>query len=209
MLGIRIFFSTFFWQNEAQANSEETFLAKAEVIDPLEKIEWGILEKNCSSDDLSQICQNYKSLNEEQEKGKQKNKLENKIEEITEGFPIFQMSSSISNLSGEAAHYMIAIAKKESDWGKYVPRKNGQDCYNYWGYKGGYNPTLGGYSCFDSPEQAVEVVGGRIEELLDQGIETPSEFLVWKCGSSCATHDPAGVSKWVSDVSGILRLMKS
>jgi len=24
--------------------------------------------------------------------------------------------------------------------------------------------------------------------------------VVWKCGASCAGHDPGGVKKWISDV---------
>jgi hypothetical protein len=94
----------------------------------------------------------------------------------------------------------VAIAKKESNWGKRSPVKSGRDCYNYWGYRGGYNMTDSGYSCFDSPEQAVQEVGDRIEKLLSQQINTPSRMIVWKCGRTCAGHDPAGVAKWISDV---------
>lgn len=211
MFGIRIFFSAPFEQKDAQAHliSAQTFLAKAEIIDPLEKTENGILGKNCSAESLSQLCRENKTPKGEGEAEREKSELEKKIEEMTEGFPISQMTLPISELSQEAAYYMIAIAKKESNWGKHSPEKNGRDCFNYWGFKGGYNPTSGGYSCFETPEQAVDAVGGRIEELLNQGVKTPSQFLVWKCGSTCAGHDPKDVSKWVTDVGSVLNSIKS
>ena len=40
-----------------------------------------------------------------------------------------------------------------------------------------------------------------IDDLAQKRIDTPQKMVVWKCGSSCAGHDPAGVSKWISDVS--------
>lgn len=116
-------------------------------------------------------------------------------------YPIAEMVPYISQQDKTTAAFLIGIAKKESDWGKHSPSKNGRNCYNYWGYKGGYNLTSSGYSCFDSPEQAVEEVGGRITELINKDVNTPQKMLVWKCGASCAGHDPEGVRKWVSDVS--------
>ncbi|PIV83693.1 MAG: hypothetical protein COW51_03410, partial [Candidatus Moranbacteria bacterium CG17_big_fil_post_rev_8_21_14_2_50_44_12] len=74
------------------------------------------------------------------------------------------------------------------------------DCYNYWGYKGRENVTAGGYSCFSSPEHAVEVVGGKIESLVDRGVKNPAQMISWKCGRSCAGHGQANVQKWISDV---------
>ena len=62
--------------------------------------------------------------------------------------------------------------------------------------------TGGSYSCFSSPEQAVEVVGKRLKKLaIDQQRNTPEKMIVWKCGNSCVGHDPAGVAKWIQDVS--------
>jgi hypothetical protein len=106
----------------------------------------------------------------------------------------------------KTAYFLIAIAKKESDWGKHAPSKNGRDCFNYWGYKGNYKPSMG-YSCFDSPEQAIQVVGDRIQKLVDKKIDTASKMVVWKCGSSCAGHDAADVRKWISDVDLYYRKM--
>ncbi|HEX7586550.1 MAG TPA: hypothetical protein VF390_02875 [Patescibacteria group bacterium] len=125
---------------------------------------------------------------------------EQKITTLIAGHPMEKMTPHIAKRKKEVASFLVAIAKKESDWGTYSPKKSGRDCYNYWGYKGGYNLTESGYSCFDSPEQAVQEVGDRIEKLLGQQINTPSRMVVWKCGRTCAGHDPAGVAKWISDV---------
>jgi hypothetical protein len=98
------------------------------------------------------------------------------------------------------AAFLVAIAKKESNWGMFSPKKNGRDCYNYWGYRGSYNQTKSGYSCFDSPKQAVKVVGNRIEELVANNIDTPQEMLLWKCGQRCSAKTSNGAAKWVRDV---------
>jgi hypothetical protein len=119
---------------------------------------------------------------------------------IVVGHPIAEMTPYITKRNKQVASFLLAIAKKESDWGVYSPKKSGRECYNYWGYRGTYNQTESGYSCFDSPEQAVKEVGDKIEKLLGQEINTPSQMIVWKCGRTCAGHDPAGVQKWISDV---------
>jgi len=68
--------------------------------------------------------------------------------------------------------------------------------YNFWGYAGGY------YG-FSGPKQAVETVGKRIDQLRDQGLNTPAKIVTtWKCGRSCASHAPGSVQRWVSTVSG-------
>ncbi len=125
---------------------------------------------------------------------------------LVSGHPIEIMIPEISKKNKIVAAFLIGIAKKESDWGVHSPQKNGRDCYNYWGYKGSYNLTDSGYSCFDSSQQAVEVVGKRIEELISQKINTPERMIVWKCGRSCANHDPKDVKKWISDVSSYFYL---
>ncbi|NTU66362.1 MAG: glucosaminidase domain-containing protein [Candidatus Moranbacteria bacterium] len=127
--------------------------------------------------------------------------FENKeYKNLVSGHPIERMIPYISRQNGQVASFIIAIAKKESDWGKYAPQKNGRDCYNYWGYRGSYNQTDSGYSCFDSPRQAVAVIGSRIEDLIAQDIDTPKEMIVWKCGSNCRGHSRYDVRKWISDV---------
>jgi len=129
--------------------------------------------------------------------------------DILVGHPMEEMAEILAGIDSETARFLIAIAKKESNWGKHSPEKNGETCYNYWGYRGTYNQTASGYSCFDSKEQAIQVVGERVGELLAQGIDTPEEMLVWKCGSSCQGHNSKDVAKWVSDVKMVLRSINS
>ena len=124
-------------------------------------------------------------------------------------YPLGEMSEELAQLPEDAAAYVIAIAKKESQWGRRAPSKNGQDCFNYWGYKGASEEQVMGYSCFTSRQEAVEKVGARIQKLLDNGLDTPEKFIVWKCGRSCSGHDPQGVAKWISDVKGVLKSLKS
>jgi len=162
-------------------------LISAEIIDPLSRIGKGIV-----GDKEVPIL--------EEEKEKEMNPFEIKIRSLVSGYPIEEMAPFIANQDREVAAFLVAIAKKESSWGKHTPKKNGIECYNFWGYRGKENPTESGYSCFETPEEAVSVVGARIQKLVDQGLNTPEKMLVWKCGNSCATHDPAGVRKWVSDV---------
>jgi hypothetical protein len=127
--------------------------------------------------------------------------LEMNIRRMVKGSPISRMVPYISRQDEKTAMFLVAIAKKESNWGKYAPKKGKKECYNYWGYRGTYNQTASGYSCFDSGEQAVRVVGKRIRELAGQGINTPEEMIVWKCGGSCDGHSPGSVQKWIKDVS--------
>ena len=130
-------------------------------------------------------------------------KLEDNIARILIGTPMEKMIESISKQDKTVAAFLVGIALKESGLGKHVPVLNGQDCYNYWGYRGKRSRMgTGGHTCFNSPEDAVETVGKRIHTLaIKQKRNTPQKMLIWKCGSSCATHSPAGVAKWVSDVS--------
>lgn len=131
-----------------------------------------------------------------------KSNLEEEIKNITKSHPIEEMAPFIAQYDKKVAALIVGIAKKESNWGFHSPSKNGQTCYNYWGYKGqGSRGVALGYGCFGSPEEAVNAIGGRIEQLVDKRIDTPQKMVVWKCGSSCAGHDPAGVNKWISDVS--------
>lgn len=127
--------------------------------------------------------------------------LEGRVYGIVSGYPIEEMAPYISSRDRVVAAYIVAIAKKESNWGKYSPEKDGRTCYNYWGYRGTYNQTDSGYSCFDSPEQAVDVVGERIKELVDEKFDTPKKMaLAWKCGFDCSSHSFFSVKKWEWDV---------
>lgn len=132
---------------------------------------------------------------------KPKNKREQMYDELVKGYPLAVMASEIAKQDKSVGAFLIAIAKKESDWGKHSPKKDGVDCYNYWGYRGGYNATDSGYSCFDNPAQAIAVVGGRIKDLIEKDLDTPQKMIVWKCGRDCSWDNPTAVKKWVSDVS--------
>lgn len=122
-----------------------------------------------------------------------------KARSLVAGHPIERMLPYIAEQNEATATYLVAIAKKESNWGLYAPKKDGHDCYNYWGYRGSENPTDSGYSCFRTPQQAVLIVGRRLSELIEQQLDTPRELVVWKRGFLDSPLDTAS-AKWVSDV---------
>lgn len=129
-------------------------------------------------------------------------RLERAVTEMTIGYPIAQMLPTIFSQDQLTTAYLVGIAKKESNWGKRSPKKDGEDCYNYWGYKGeGSRGKALGHGCFGSPEEAVKTVATRIDTLTqDYQLETPRQMVVWKCGYSCAGHSQASVQKWINDV---------
>jgi hypothetical protein len=159
---------------------------------------------------VSQQSLNIKILNpafvRNENEGEEETLVEKEFEQelygMVEGHPIEDMVPFIAQTDRKVAALIVGIAKKESNWGKRSPSKDGQDCYNYWGYKGsGSRGTSLGYGCFADPEEAVDIVGGRIHELaIDAKKETPQEMIIWKCGSSCAGHSPQSVNKWIQDV---------
>ena len=125
--------------------------------------------------------------------------LEHKIATLVSGHPIEKMVPYIAASDVTVAAYLVAIAKKESNWGKFAPKKDGKTCYNYWGYRGPESTTDSGYSCFDSRGEAVATVGARLRELVEQGFDTSRELVVWKRGFLERSLD-ASEEKWVSDV---------
>lgn len=126
--------------------------------------------------------------------------MEKNIRKLTRGYPIEEMAPYIAGKNKKVAAFLVAIAKKESNWGVYSPKKRGKNCFNYWGYRGQENPTLSGYSCFSSPRQAVNVVGKRLKNLVAQKVDTPREMVLWKCGDACTRRGARGEAKWVRDV---------
>jgi hypothetical protein len=126
--------------------------------------------------------------------------LAKRVGKMTTGYPIERMARHIARQDPQVAALMIGIAKKESNWGKFSPQKDGRDCFNYWGYRGEYNQTDSGYSCFDSPRQAVDEVSGRMNDLIAQNLDTPSELVVWKCGWDTDCAGTVSARKWVRDV---------
>jgi len=129
-------------------------------------------------------------------------KLEEKILKMVAGTPMEKMAPYIAKKDKKVAAFLVGIAKKESNYGRRVPVLNGKDCFNYWGYRGIRKKMgTGGHTCFDSPEDAVNTVGGRIERLIKSGVDTPQEMVLWKCGSDCnATGGQAAANKWIRDV---------
>jgi hypothetical protein len=126
--------------------------------------------------------------------------LEKKINDLTKGYPIEGMASEIAKQDDEVAAFLIAIAKKESNWGKRTPKYKGKECYNYWGFR--RRRLLmgsGGHTCFDNPKDAVDTVADRIEDLVAKGIDTPREMVLWKCGN-CTGPARVGAGKWIADV---------
>jgi len=124
-----------------------------------------------------------------------------KIYAIVGEAPIKKMVPFISKREEKVAAFLVGIAKKESGFGDVSPSKDGETCYNYWGYKGSAgNGSALGYACFGSAEEAVEIVGDRIEVLvMNKNRNTPARMVnTWKCGSSCA-GDP-GAQGWISTV---------
>ncbi len=129
--------------------------------------------------------------------------LENKVRTMTTGFPIEAMSAVIAEQNKTTAAFLVGIAKKESNWGKRVPRaEDGSDCYNYWGYRGaGSRGIAMGHGCFGSPEEAVGIVGGRLDTFVNEyKFKTAEDLIVWKCGWSCDGHSNQSVKKWIADV---------
>ena len=173
-------------------NEEEAFKATNELSPDI-----ALVDTSCPEINISNICKklNFKCQEES------KSNREYLYEDILAGYPMQEMTSEIAKKDKDVSAFLIAIAKKESNWGKHSPQKNGKSCYNYWGYRGSYNATDSGYSCFDNPTQAISVVGGRIEDLINQTIDTPEKMVVWKCGRSCSWDNPTAVKKWISDVS--------
>lgn len=143
-----------------------------------------------------------KVANIENNQDSEKNQVTEKqlavMEKMTAGHPIAKMLPYIAKRDPVTAAFVVAIAKKESNWGKVSPRKKNGDCFNYWGFKDKRFPFVAGHSCFPSAEAAVESVGNRIDKLVSNGRNTPSELVIWKCGSACAKDGNAG--KWISDV---------
>lgn len=195
----------FFSEKKAYAkekDSKQTEI-KADVIDPLHKIGKGIINKDGK---VNEAC-----IEKDVPVKKEQKKVDNpKMSAMLAGFPMEEMIPALNSRNKEVSAYLVAIAKKESNWGKHTPKKDGQECYNYWGYRGKENTTASGYSCFDSPAHAVEVVGNRIERLLGQNINTPAKMVVWKCGSNCeAAGGQAAANKWIADVASYYNKLNS
>ncbi|NTV41343.1 MAG: hypothetical protein HGA61_03670, partial [Candidatus Moranbacteria bacterium] len=134
---------------------------------------------------------------------KKESLFEKKANKLVEGYPIEEMTPFILSKDPKVAAFMIAIAKKESAWGKRRPVLAGRDCYNYWGFRLKTDSMgSGGHTCFDTPQEAVDVVASRIDEMVNQeNLDSPKDMIVWKCGYGCQDSvKTAEERKWISDV---------
>lgn len=130
-------------------------------------------------------------------------RLEHDVEKMVDGYPIEKMLPYIGTHDRETVAYLVGIAKKESNWGKRVPvTENGEDCYNYWGYRGeGSRGMAMGHGCFGSKKEAVAVISKRLDTLIHEyKRDTAEDLVVWKCGYSCEGHSPESVQSWIDDV---------
>lgn len=159
----------------------------------------GVLAPKCDSNESFGTLAETRVLSEDEMR------LQNLLEEMLVGTPMEHMIPSLLDRDRETAAFLVGIGRKESSWGEHAPLKDGTDCFNYWGMKGSGSRGVGmGYACFGTPEEAVRVVGDRISTLVhEKHLDTPERMIVWKCGSSCAGHDPTGVAKWISDVKSV------
>lgn len=159
-------------------------------------------------DETNYIYQILEQYGKEKEEDKKNEAFEEEMRKMVKGYPIEKMVPFIAKKDKAVAAFLIGIAKKESDWGKHVPVLKGEDCYNYWGYRGKRDRMgTGGHTCFNSPEDAVNTVAKRLEFLVsDEKVNTPSKMVVvWKCGYDCSWDNPSAVKKWISDVDQYFR----
>ena len=129
--------------------------------------------------------------------------LKKDLNALVNGSPIEKMVPYIAQKDRTTAAYIIGIAKKESNWGNRKPVLAGQDCYNYWGFRlERARMGSGGHTCFNNPKEAVNVIAGRIEQIIERNnAQSAKSMLVWKCGSDCsATGGQASADKWAADV---------
>ena len=159
-----------------------------------------VLGDEDSNDDAQEFTQRVLEI----EKANDRKSLEKEIKKMVKGYPIEEMVPYIAEKDRIVAAFLVGIARKESSWGVHVPVLNGQDCYNYWGYRGKRKLMgTGGHTCFNSPEDAVDTVSKRMETLINEyGNTTPAKMVEpWKCGYDCeATGGRAAANKWISDV---------
>ncbi len=143
-----------------------------------------------------------KAVNEDIKEIVSTKSLEELAQEVTAGHPIEKMLPYILEQDPEVAKYLIAISVQESGMGEHVPVLDGQDCYNYWGYRSVRKLMgTGGHTCFNSRQDAVESVGKRIHELIyEYDRKTASRLVVWKCGSTCDGHSQESVDRWINVV---------
>lgn len=131
------------------------------------------------------------------------NHFQMNISRMTRGYPIEKMTPYIARQNKTTAAFLVSVAKQESDWGKHAPVLDGRNCYNYWGFRG-QAPRMSqdGFTCFNSPQQAVATVANRFNDLIqNSGLTTPRKMVVWECGWDCANRPERETSTWINGVS--------
>jgi len=154
---------------------------------------------------ITQLLNDYEAKKKEAEQAgiEDREILEQEIRLMTKGYPIEKMAPEIAKKDRVVAAFIVAIAKKESNWGKRVPVLDGKDCLNYWGFRAKRKKMgTGGHTCFDSNQDAVDSVAKRLAFLVEnEKVNTPGKMVtVWKCGYDCSWDNPKAVQKWVTDV---------
>lgn len=174
--------------------------AAAEQLRPVEIVQQQELKKEKTDDNGNSFADQVWEI----EKIAEDQSFEKEIRKMVKGYPIEKMVPYIVKKDRTTAAFLVGIAFKESTWGEHVPVLNGQDCYNYWGYRGQRRLMgTGGHTCFNSPKDAVDTVAKRLDTLIkEHKTDTPAEMVEpWKCGYDCeATGGRAAANKWVSDV---------
>lgn len=147
---------------------------------------------------VSQIMKDY------QDKSGSAKQLEKEIYAMVGDTPMKQMVPYIAEQDRIVAAFLVGIARQESSWGVHVPvDEEGNDCYNYWGYRGKRAKMgTGGHTCFDSPKDAVATVAKRLSFLVsNEKMTTPGKMVVvWKCGYDCSWDKSENVRRWVDSV---------
>lgn len=200
-----MFLMTFIYQYLGQRASAKDKPSETAKIEMSAEKSGQVLGEETDSRKNAQEAENYVAqiLSEYQEEEKDRKNLEDEIKKMTKGYPIEKMAPLIAKQDPIVAAFLVGIARKESSWGEHVPVLNGEDCFNYWGYRGiRKRMGTGGHTCFDSREDAINTVAKRIKFLVsNEKLNTPGKMVVaWKCGYDCSWDDPKAVKKWISDV---------
>ncbi|HUD08506.1 MAG TPA: hypothetical protein VMQ48_00210, partial [Candidatus Saccharimonadales bacterium] len=89
-------------------------------------ISGAILFSFLSWQSAKQVSTSFSTMNISNEK----NVFQEKINDLVGGYPIEKMTPYISHKNKKVASFLVAIAKKESNWGRRSPKKNGKECFN-------------------------------------------------------------------------------
>jgi hypothetical protein len=191
---------TMIYRNLGQGVSAKVESAKLAQNEEAAKILGATTENLDYEIDDETITRLFREYDSEEDLKFQKEQFAKEIKEIVKGYPIEKMVPHIAEKDRIVAAFIVAIARKESSWGKRVPVYKGQDCFNYWGWIGKNRVGSGGHTCFANPQEAVDTVAKRIEFLVSsKKLNTPQKMIIWKCGD-CSWDTPAAMRSWIDDV---------